>query len=727
MQKWTNFIKYISAIFFFVISILTVIVALFLFREFSKAPEITRESLVDSLTSRIYDKDNNLIATVGNEHREFVSSEDIPDTVKDAVLSIEDSRFYSHIGLDPKRIVKAVIVNLSSGSSREGGSTITQQVVKTSLLTSSKTYERKLQEAFLSLKLESKYTKDDILEMYLNKIFYSDNQYGIKTAAKYFYNKELKDLSIPQIALLAGLPQQPMVYNPYDNPEAAKDRRNTVLYAMYNNNKITKAQYDEYINVPIDDGLINKNSSDRQLQTISNPKYGAYIDFVVKEIRSASIFSEEKDPFSLGLKIYTNLDPKLQEYVQTMLDEQHTPMRPHASQASISVLNTKNGLVEAIGGGKNYKYGGFNYSIDAKIQHGSSIKPIIDYAPGIEYYNWDSQTKFLDTPYLIAGTNFYIQNWDRAYHGNIAMRNALAMSYNIPAVRAFESVGFERSKYFAEKLGINITSEVPTTAIGGSVDTVSPMQMAAAFAAFGNEGVYNKPSSIVKVIDRYNNEISGIKPEPKRAMNASTAFIITDMLKDVLTTNGTSPNGKVAGFDMAGKSGSSTFDDSAAINYGIDVVNSTKDSWMVGYTTEHTVSVWQGVDNLDSADKALNAQQARTTQLIMANVISQAHNNIPPEQFKVPDTVEKSGSVYYAKDRNTETDHLYAGTSLDAVYQSKISQKNREDRLLAEQATQIARILPTAPTTKKTTTTNKSTTTTTNKSTTTSSTTRRTG
>lgn len=680
MKKWKDNIEHISAIIFFSITIITILLSMFIFREFSKTPEITRESLLDSLTTRIYDKDNNVIATIGTERREFVDNEDIPQIVKDAVLSVEDTRFYNHIGVDPKRIIKALLVNIASGESKEGGSTITQQVVKTSLLTSSKTYERKLQEAFLSLQLESKYTKDDILEMYLNKIFYSDNQYGIKTAAKYFYNKNLSELSIPQIALLAGLPQQPMAYNPYDNPEAAKDRRDTVLYAMYNNDKITRAQYDEFINVPINDGLVDKTSSDRQLQSISNPKYGAYIDFVIKEIRSSAIFSEEKDPFSLGLKIYTNLDPKLQEYVQTMLDEQHTPMRPHASQASISVLNTKNGLVEAIGGGKNYKYGGFNYSIDAKIQHGSSIKPIIDYAPGIEYYGWDSLTIFEDTEYLIKGTNYKIENWDRQYHGNVTMRTALAMSYNIPAVRAFESVGFERSKYFAEKLGINITSEAPTTAIGGSVDTVSPMQMAGAFAAFGNEGVYNKPSSIVKVIDRYNNEISGIKTEPKRAMNASTAFIITDMLKDVLTTNGTSPNGKVAGFDMAGKSGSSTFDESAAINFGIDVVNSTKDSWMVGYTTEHTVAVWQGADNLDSAEKALNYAQAQTTQQIFANVMLSAHNGKIPEKFSIPNTVKLAGLAYYATDRNTETDNMYVGTALDAIYQARVSEKNRENR-----------------------------------------------
>lgn len=680
MNKWTNVVKYVSATFFFIITVISIIFTMFLLNEFRNSPELTKENLVDALSSRIYDKNNNLIATIGNERREYVSVEEIPEEVKDAVLSVEDSRFYSHVGVDPKRIAKAFIVNVSAGSSLEGGSTITQQVVKTSLLTSSKTYERKIQEAFLSLKLESKYTKDDILEMYLNKIFYSDHQYGIKSAAKYFYNKELSELTIPQIALLAGLPQQPVGYNPYDNPSNALERRNTVLYAMYNNDKITRAQYEEYIKTPIEDGLVQKNKEDRQLQNISNPKYGAYVDMVVNEIKNSQLFAEEKDPFALGLHIYTNLDPELQEYTQNMLDNQSTPMIKHASQAAITVLNTKNGLVEAVGGGKNYTYGDFNYATDAKVQAGSSIKPILDYAPGIEYYGWDSLTTFSDTPYLIAGTNHYIQNWDRAYHGNVTMRRALAMSYNVPAVRAFESIGYERSKLFASKLGIELTSEAPTSAIGGNVDTVSPIKMAGAFAAFGNGGMYNKPSGIIKILDKQGNEINNFKEQPTRAMNASTAFIMTDILKDVVTSNGTSPNGRVAGFDLAAKSGSSTFDESAARMYGIDVVNSTKDSWMIGYTTEHTVAVWQGADSVDSASKALNANQAQTTQLIMADIIKKAHNNIAPANFQAPSTVSRSGNTYYATDRNTETDNMYVGTSRDSVYQSKISERNRETR-----------------------------------------------
>ena len=166
-----------------------------------------------------------------------------------------------------------------------------------------------------------------------------------------------------------------------------------------------------------------------------------------------------------------------------MLDNQSAPMRRHASQAAVSVLDTKTGLIEAVGGGKNYKAGGYNYAVDARVQPGSSIKPLIDYAPGIEYYGWDSQTTFSDSPYQIAGTNFFIQNWDRLYHGTVPMSRALAWSYNIPAVRAFETVGYERAKHFAEKIGIPVSKDEPTTAIGGNVDGVSTLQMAGAFAS----------------------------------------------------------------------------------------------------------------------------------------------------------------------------------------------------------------------------------------------------
>lgn len=693
-MKNFDLIKKISAVFFFFITLASIFVLFFLLIEFKNSPKINKDNLVYSLTSRIYDKNNNLIATIGNERREFVSYDDIPQTIKDAVLSVEDSRFYSHIGLDPKRIIKALLVNVSAGSSLEGGSTITQQVVKTSLLSSKKTYERKIQEALLALELESKYTKEDILEMYLNKIFYSDHRYGIKSAAKYFYNKDLKELSVDQIALLAGIPQQPVTYNPYANKEAAKQRRDTVLYAMYNNGKLSKDEYENSVKIPIEQGLVERTKEERRIQSLNNPKYGAYVDLIIKEVQKNPVFTEEKDPFSLGLHIYTNLNPNIQEYVQNMLDGNLPPMNNHPSQSAITVLDTKTGLVEAVAGGKNYKYGDFNFAIDSKLQPGSSIKPIFDYAPGIEYYGWDSMTTFEDKPYIIAGTNRHIMNWDRRYHGNVTMKKSLAMSYNIPSVKAFESLGFERVKQFANKLDIEIYSQAPTVAIGGNVETVSPLNMAGAFAAFGNKGYYNKPSGIIKILDNQGNEINGIKTPSKKAMNESTAFIITDILKDVLTSNGTSPFAKVEGLDLAAKSGSTTFDDSLAEKLGINVVSATKDSWLVGYSTKYTISVWQGVDSADSAEKALDANQTYITQIMFANIMKKIHENIKPEKFEKPNTVEQLGKLYFAKDRNTETDNLYAGTIRDSVYQSKISEKNREEQKEKLSIKNILKILP---------------------------------
>lgn len=672
--------KYISSIFFTICLVLFFIVLMLFARELKDVPDITQANLQDPLSSEIYDKNLNLIATVGAEKREYVSINDIPKNITDAVLTTEDSRFQSHIGIDPIRLIKAVLVNIRSNSAQQGASTITQQVVKNSLLTSDKSLQRKIQEAYLSLKLENRYSKDDILEMYMNKIYYSDGQYGVKTAAKYFYNKELDQLTLPQVALLTGIPQQPILYNPYDYPKQAKERRDTVLYALLNNDKITEAEYNDAINTPITDGIVKKTKEERANQHTYNPKFAAYIDQITKELKENQNFENIKDPLSMGLKIYTNLNPELQIYVQDMLDTQHAPMRAHASQAAISVLDTKTGLIEAIGGGKNYKAGGYNFAVDARVQPGSSIKPIIDYAPGIEYYGWDAQTTFSDTPYQIAGTNFFIQNWDRLYHGTVSMSRALSWSYNIPAIRAFETVGYERAKYFAEKLGIPVTKDEPTTAIGGNVDGVSPTQMAAAFASFGNKGYFNKPSTIVKVFNANGKELPNIKDEPVKAMSEETAYLITNVLKGVLSSNGISPNGKVANFDMAGKSGSSTFDDSAYYNFGIDVVNSTKDSWMIGYTTDYTVSVWQGADVLDSAAKALSSEQAQTTQVIMADVMKKVSGNKIPTSFEKPAGIETKNGVEYAKERNTETDYMYAGTDRDAVYQAAIAQKQRDSR-----------------------------------------------
>lgn len=672
--------KYISSIFFTICLVLFFVVLMLFARELKDVPDITQANLQDPLSSEIYDKNLNLIATVGAEKREYVSINDIPKNITDAVLTTEDSRFQSHIGIDPIRLIKAVLVNIRSNSAQQGASTITQQVVKNSLLTSDKSLQRKIQEAYLSLKLENRYSKDDILEMYMNKIYYSDGQYGVKTAAKYFYNKELDQLTLPQVALLTGIPQQPILYNPYDYPKQAKERRDTVLYALLNNDKITEAEYNDAINTPITDGIVKKTKEERANQHTYNPKFAAYIDQITKELKENQNFENIKDPLSMGLKIYTNLNPELQIYVQDMLDNQSSPMKPHASQAAISVLDTKTGLIEAIGGGKNYKAGGYNFAVDARVQPGSSIKPLIDYAPGIEYYGWDSQTTFSDTPYQIAGTNFFIQNWDRLYHGTVSMSRALSWSYNTPAVRAFETVGYERAKHFAEKLDIPVTKDEPTTAIGGNVDGVSTLQMAGAFASFGNKGYFNKPSTIVKVFNANGKELPNIKAEPIKAMSEETAYLMTNVLKGVLTSNGLAPNGKVANFDMAGKSGSSTFDDTAYYNYGIDVVNSTKDSWMIGYTTDYTVAVWQGADVLDSAAKALSYDQAKTTQVIMANVMKKASDNKVPAAFEKPAGIESKNGVEYAKERNKETDYMYAGSDRDAVYQAALAQKQRENR-----------------------------------------------
>ena len=600
-----------------------------------QAPAFDSKILDNNTRTIVYDVNNNEVAKLGNEVGENLETADIPQQMQDAILATEDNRFFEHGAVDYRRLVGAVVSNLTSGFGSQGASTISQQLIKRTFLDDNKSIKRKVQEAYLAYKLEQNYDKETIFTMYVNRIYYSDGVYGLKTAAKYYYNKDISQLTLPQMALLAGMPQHPNTYNPYDNPEAAKARRDTVLYLMQYHDKITKEEAESAKQTNIMDGIVSRNSDERViLSSEFDSKYTGYMNQIVNELKNSKEYKDyEGDVLNLGLKIYTNFDPKIQSSLSDSITSNAVGIK-QASNVAMVVLNNENSGIAAIYGGKNQTFNGYNIATQAKLQPGSAIKPILAYGPAVEYLNWGSDHIINDSK--IQGT--FIQNWDRQYHGNITINNALMMSYNIPAVKTYQEVGFDRVKQYASRVGMSVTDDSLTTPIGGSGDGYSPLQMAAAYVPFSNNGYYATPKAIKKVYDSEGSEIKSFSiDDRKQVIKDSTAYIMTSMLRNVV--NGTATSSRISGADMAVKTGTTTFGEAEAEKYNFDINNYSKDSWVVGYTSNYTLAVWQGFDSIDGPTKYMTQQDTQKTQLLYRLNMQNIVNIHRPNGFSVPNNV----------------------------------------------------------------------------------------
>jgi penicillin-binding protein 1A len=591
------------------------------------APPFDEAKIKDPLSSTVYDMNGHKVAELGGYKRTYISYKDIPKVLENAVLATEDVRFYEHHGVDFIRLAGAVVANVKEGFGAEGGSTITQQVAKLTFLSQEKTLKRKAQELWLSLRLEQKYSKQEILEMYLNKIYYSDSIYGVARAAEYYFGKtDLKDLTLPEAALLAGMPQSPNNYNPYDHPEAAKKRRDVVLSLMAKHGFITKEEAEKAKQVPIKSMLVERKKQDNSIP------YDSFIDEVVKEVTDQANVNVFED----GLKIYTTLDQDAQKHVEDLLNSDTLFTDKKDLQSAIALIDTKTGEIRALGGGRhreNVTFG-FNYAIQPVGQPGSSIKPILDYGPAIEYLKWSTAHQIVDEPYSYSNGK-PIRNADRRYLGPMTMRYALAKSRNIPALKALQAVGKERAKEFANRLGMGLDEVHEAYAIGGLENRVSPLQMAGAYSAFGNNGVYIKPHAVTKIVFPDGTEMN-LKPKPKKVMKDYTAYMITDMLKSVVQY-GTGTLANVPGLHVAGKTGTTNYPSEVARKYGLSE-RAVPDSWFVGYTPNYTAAVWTGFSKRSSTAD-LSQYEQRISKLLFKHVISYVDDG--GSDFKMPNSVVK--------------------------------------------------------------------------------------
>lgn len=599
------------------------------------APELNPETLKDPISSTIYDKNNDPIAKVGAVNRDYVNYEDIPDLVKDAFIATEDSRFFKHHGIDPIRLGGAVIANFRDGFGSEGASTITQQVVKNFFFNQpQKTLNRKAQEAWLALELERKYSKEEIFEMYVNKIFMSENMSGVKTAASVYFDKSLDELTLPEAALLAGMPQAPNAYNPFNNPERAEKRRNIVLSLMHQHGYISKAEMEEAQKTSVEDSLVAKENR----QTNDLP-YDPFIKQVISEI-------EKKYPdvnvFTDGLEIYTTMDKKAQEYVDELMYEGKIVEFPNEEfQAGITLLDTKTGGILALGGDRDPEVKlGTNYATDVPRQPGSTIKPILDYGPAVEYLKWGSYQTLVDEPTTYNDVNKTpLNNFDNRFLGSMTMREALARSRNIPALKAFRAAGAENAQNFAINLGIPLEDIQESYSIGGLRDGITSLQLAGAYSAFGNEGVYNEPHAVRSFKLKDGTKIN-MEPKSKVVMQDYTAFIISDMLKDVVSgPNGTGSIANVPGLPIAGKTGTTNYSKDDREKFDIPNDGRVPDAWFAGYTTNYTMAVWTGYKDRKNGLLA-NGYDQKVAQHIFKNVMEHISADVETADFKQPDSVE---------------------------------------------------------------------------------------
>ncbi|MBP2057085.1 penicillin-binding protein 1A [Lactobacillus colini] len=634
---WKQIIKWIL-----LVVLLVIVSGVGLFAYYAKdAPSISETQLQSGGTSSLYTTDGKFLLSLGSEKRTYVKDKSIPKKLKNAVVSVEDRRFYQEgLGLDPIRIMTSVLLNAKNKGVAAGGSTITQQLVKLSVFStaaSQRTLKRKAQEAWLSMKVEREFSKDQILEFYINKVYMNYGIYGMGTAANFYYGKSLKNLDLAQLALLAGMPNAPVTYDPYVYPAKAKYRRNIVLRAMYRNNKITKSQYKQAINEPITKGLQPKKSNiDSTLRKIDDP----YIKEVVSEVKSKGF-----NPYNDNLKITVNINQEAQNKLYQLVNDGEVPFTNAQMQVGATVVNPTNGHVIAIIGGRNLPSVqlGLNRAVQTGRSTGSTIKPVLDYGPAIEYLNWPTSYQVSDTKYIYPGTNIQLYDWDNSYKGKMSMRDALVESRNVPAVRTLAKVGVSKASLFARKMGVNVPSDSGlSVAIGANA---SSLQMAGAFGAFANNGIYQKPQFVSK-IQTPDGITRKYDSAGTRVMKESTAYMITDMLKGVFT-NGTGKSAKVDGLYEAGKTGTVKYSDEDLVKYP-QYANSPKDAWFVGYTKLYSIGIWTGYDNLkDGTPSGVGETSAQILYKKMMSYLMQDQKN---EDWQQPSSVVKRRIVNGTED-----------------------------------------------------------------------------
>ena len=566
------------------------------------------EALKNQDQTIIYDKDGNEIATLGNEKRESVEYDDLPQVLIDAIVATEDSRYYQHNGVDMARFLKASVLQVLGQNDAGGASTLTMQVVKNNLTDTTsegiKGIIRKFKDVYLSVFfMEKNYTKEEILQMYVNDSGLGGMIYGVEEASNYYFGKTVSELSLPEAALLAGMYQAPSRYNPYRFPEAAYARRNTVLTLMVRHGYITEEEKSMANAVSIESMLAgNEKESD----------YQGYIDTVIDEVKDKT----GNDPAIVSMKIYTALDRQIQDGINSVLNgSSYSGWSDDEVQAGIAVTDVNNGTIVAIGAGRNREAGDWNYATQAYRQPGSTAKPLFDYGPGFEYNNYSTYTLFNDEKWTYTNGP-EVGNWDGNYEGLITLRRALSYSRNVPALKAFQEIDKKNIVNFVNGLGLDVAYSTSSDnyktydgggdnllneaySIGGVSRGYTPLEMAEAYASFANGGYHIETHAVTKIEYRNTGEVVEFGGEKEKVMSDSTAYLMNNVLQYAVEY-GFSGGARIYGSTVAAKTGTSNLSDTYCQQNGIPV-GSVNDLWTVAYTPEYSIALWYGYEKADSS------------------------------------------------------------------------------------------------------------------------------
>lgn len=546
----------------------------YIFAAYQSLPAVGN-NMRPAVSSQVFDSHGRLITTLhSDQNRLPIDINKVPQNLQNAFIAAEDNRFYEHIGIDPIGIFRAIFANLTNRGIAQGGSTITQQLAKNAFLSQEQTLKRKIQEAMLALEIEHKYSKKEILEMYMNQIYFGQGAYGIQTAAKTYFNKDVNELTLTQCAMLAGLPKSPNYYSPFNNLNEAKKRKNVVLDQMVKYGYVSAAEAEDAKNQDL--GLSKSHQSKEA------DEYASFIDYVSQQV--AKKYGDDA-LYKEGLKIYTTMD----------VDKQHAAVRAMRNlpnnytdengltqpQAAIVSIDPKTGHILAMVGGRGQD--SFNRASMAVRQPGSAFKPFV-YLTALQH-DMTPDTTMDDQP--VTYGSWSPKNAGGSYSGTMALSDALAHSVNTIAVQLADKVGTKNIIANAKKMGIttlDAKDDNLAMALGGLTKGVTPLEMASAYGTFANKGVHVKPTAIVKILDRNGNVLEDAstleKEETKtRVMSEREAYEMTTMLEGVID-HGTG-TATAIGRPAAGKTG--TTDDN-------------KDAWFVGYTPDIVTAVWIGDD-----------------------------------------------------------------------------------------------------------------------------------